>query len=119
MRKLFFLLITIFLAACESTQDYKMGYSGAPNEIVAVTSQAQWAGSIGSTIQEYFTEHETVLPQAERKFWIINIDEENFGSLFQTHRNVLLIDIKKDAESKIEFQKSKWAKDQLVTLQTN
>ena len=114
MRKLFFLLITIFLAACESTQDYKMGYSGAPNEIVAVTSQAQWAGPIGSTIQEYFTEHETVLPQAERKFWIINIDEENFGSLFQTHRNVLLIDIKKDAESKIEFQKSKWAKDQLV-----
>ena len=114
MRKFVLLLIIVSLIACESNQDYKMGYSGSPNEIVVVTSQEQWAGWIGSTIQKYFAEYETILPQAERKFWIINIDEENFGSLFQTHRNVMLIDIKKGAEPKIEFQKSKWAKEQLV-----
>jgi len=81
MRKFVLLLIIVSLIACESNQDYKLGYSGSPNEIVVVTSQEQWAGWIGSTIQKYFAEYETILPQAERKFWIINIDEENFGNL--------------------------------------
>ena len=114
MRKLFFFLITISLLSCESTQDYKMGYSGSASEIVVVTSQEQWAGKIGVSVQKYFADYETVLPQPERKFWIINIDEENFGSLFQTHRNVVMVDIKKGKEAKIEYKKSLWAKEQLM-----
>ncbi|MBL4625472.1 MAG: DUF4837 family protein [Flavobacteriales bacterium] len=114
MQKLFFLPIIISLIACESTQDYKMGYSGSPNEIVVVTSQEQWSGKIGTTVQKYFADYETVLPQPERKFWIINVDEENFGSMFQTHRNVMIVDIAKGKEAKIEFKKSLWAKEQLM-----
>ncbi|MBL4653159.1 MAG: DUF4837 family protein [Flavobacteriales bacterium] len=114
MQKLFFLFFLTSLFACESTQDYKMGYSGALHEIVVVTSQEQWAGKIGVSVQKYFTDYETVLPQPERKFWIINIDEENFGSLFKTHRSVMMVDIKQGATAKVEFKKSLWAKEQLM-----
>lgn len=115
MRNIFFLLAIVFsLISCESKQDYKMGYSGSANEIVVVTSVEQWSGIIGSSVQKYFADYETVLPQAERKFWIINIDEENFGSLFQTHRNVIMLDIASGNQPKIEYKKSHWAKEQLL-----
>lgn len=114
MQKLLYLFLVVALISCEAEQDYKLGYSGNPNEIVVVTSPEQWKGIVGQSILKPFTDYETVLPQAERKFWVINISEDNFGSLYKTHRNVMIVDIQSGNEERIEFRKSPWSKEQLV-----
>lgn len=114
MRIVFFVLTVFFISACKETKRTLPGYSGAVGEVVVVIPDQQWNNEVGEKIKEYFQQNQTGLPQAEAVLKLVNIPPKNFTSIFETHRNLIIVEVSKDKTPGISVSKNVWAKDQQV-----
>ena len=89
--------------------------SGKPGEIVTVISKADWEGSLGAVIRDTLCAEFPFLPQREPMYEIVNVAPSGFNSMFQIHRNILILNIKDDVtEPGIIYKKDIWAAPQCV-----
>ncbi len=112
------LISTVVLQSCKCTGGPQLmpNVSGKAGEIVIVIPKNDWDGEIGSSLRGILAEYEPFLPQKEPMFNLINIPEKAFTSIFQTHRNLIILQILPELDQpKITFQENVWAAPQIVS----
>ncbi|MBE0652057.1 MAG: DUF4837 family protein [Bacteroidales bacterium] len=129
-KKIFISLIIAFsfmlagLSSCNS--NILQNNTSKPNSIgttaevlVILQNDGQWSDSIGINIRKYFQASIYGLPQSEPTFKLLHIDKNNFNNLFQTQRDIFMVNIDpKVKDPKIEIQKDVWAFPQTVITLT-
>ncbi|MDR3227709.1 MAG: DUF4837 family protein [Prevotellaceae bacterium] len=102
MKNLSIIKITVILSAiiffnsCKDENKILPSSTGKAGEVIVVANANEWNGNIGETIRKILTESDTLLPQPEAKFSIINISHRQFSNILKVHRNVVFIQIEKD-----------------------
>ncbi|MDR1554027.1 MAG: DUF4837 family protein [Prevotellaceae bacterium] len=120
MKKISIILITIFLSAiflfsCKDENKILLSATGRNGEVVVVASADVWNGNIGATIRKILTEPDTLLPQPEAKFSIINTTQRQFSSVLKAHRNIVVVQIEKDkAECEISSKTNVYSSPQTI-----
>lgn len=106
--------ISVILAvACNHTET-KLTSSGEPGEVIVVIEKSNWEGPIGAILRETLESDYPFLPQREPRYSLINITHNAFSNLFQAHRNIIIVNIDKDAAPGITSKYNVWAKPQCV-----
>jgi hypothetical protein len=105
----------IFVSSCKDENKILSSSSGKTGEIVVVANADAWNGNIGETIRQILTESDTLLPQPESKFSIMNIAHRQFSNIFRVHRNVVIVQIEKDkTECEISSKNDVYSSPQTV-----
>lgn len=104
-----------FIYSCDSGKSTDPNSTGKGSEILVVCDKVLWDGHIGNSIRQYFTVEMEGLPESEAEYSLINVPYSNFSRFLQTHRNVFIIDVKKDnGKGGIETQTNTWSHPQRV-----
>lgn len=119
--RVFRLLFTSFLAvvllySCKGDENVlKQTVSGKAGEIIVVTNKVNWESDPGSELRAILAADYPYLPQREPSFTLINIAEKDFSTLFQIHRNIILLKVDPQyTEAKMVTQEDIWAAPQTV-----
>ncbi len=82
----------------------KPGSSGATYEMLVVSGNKVWESRIGVEIRNYFSQYDSTINQTEPLYTTPHITEATFdkNSMFQNHRNVLMVRIDPSNEPKVE-----------------
>jgi hypothetical protein len=109
-------LALIITDSCTTNMSTLPNSTGATLELLVVTdNKAEWTGPVGDTIRAFFGQMVATLPQPEPMFKVVNLESSAFSQMFQTHHNILIINIDKNlTEPVIETRKDLWASPQRV-----
>jgi hypothetical protein len=109
-----FLSVT-FLSSCRDENKILSSSTGKAGEVVVVANTDVWNGNIGATVRKILTEPDTLLPQPEAKFSIINITRRDFSNILKAHRNVVFIQMEADrSECEISTKNDVYSSPQTV-----
>ena len=122
MKKLLLTKFTIFaaaaivvLASCKSETRYITASSGRSGEVVVVINTDIWNSKTGEAVRQILTETDTLLPQPEAKFSLINIPHQQFTNLFKSNRNIVFVQIDKNkTECEISSKTDVYATPQTI-----
>ncbi|MCM1178533.1 MAG: DUF4837 family protein [Clostridium sp.] len=119
-----FLSIMAFAALLFSFQSCKEGtrkkallptISGKAGEVIVVISKGEWESSAGVELRELLATDCPFLPQKEPLYTLVNISPSAFTSIFQIHRNILIVNISNDVtEPGVVYRNDVWAQPQCV-----
>jgi hypothetical protein len=111
---LFFIFI-LFFSCKEPAQKNLPGYSGASGDLVIVIEDSVW-NSAETILKATFSAAQYGLPKEEPLFNVINASAKAFDKIFITYRNLVLVNITGNAETKpkLEIKKNSWALGQIV-----
>lgn len=105
----------VLITSCKSSPKLMPSISGKAGEVVVVINKAQWESDPGIALRSILAVDQAFLPQKEPLFTLVNIPENAFASIFQSHRNLILVNITDQAkESKIVYQENVWAAPQIA-----
>ncbi|HNW48794.1 MAG: DUF4837 family protein [Bacteroidales bacterium] len=105
----------VFITSCKSSPKLMPSISGKAGEVVVVINKTQWESDPGIALRSILAVDQAFLPQKEPLFTLVNIPENAFASIFQSHRNLILVNITDKAkESKIVYQENVWAAPQIA-----
>ena len=89
--------------------------SGKAGEVVVVIGQNDWEGAVGTVLRDSLSCDFPQLPQKEPMFTLVNVPQAAFNSMFQIHRNIMIINISSDVtEPGIVYRNDVWAAPQTV-----
>ena len=110
------ILTTFLFQSCGSKSNGLPHSIGKTLEILVVTNnKEQWNSSVGETIKSFFGQEQIGLPQPEPMFSMVNLPEEAFIKMYQSNRDILIINISdKVTQAQIENKKDFWASPQRV-----
>ena len=113
---LFIAIVAIFLASsCKDNANYLSTVTGKAWEVGIVMDRVNWEGELGMAMRSVLNAEHPFLPQPEPLFTIFNISDRAFTSIFQHHRNLILIRISPEfSDSKMVIQQDLWARSQIV-----
>lgn len=117
MKKIFALIAAVIaLAGCKhSTKPLLPNVSGKAGEIIVVIDKDNWEGSLGSGIRELLACDCPFLAQKEPLYSLVNVAPGGFADLFKVHRNIVLCDINRQADSTgVRYLHNVWAAPQCV-----
>ena len=108
----------ITLGSCSQEQRKKAllpNISGKAGEVIVVIGQNDWEGAVGTVLRDSLTCDFPQLPQREPLFTLVNVPQSAFGSMFQIHRNIIIININKDVTGPgVVYRNDVWAAPQTV-----
>lgn len=113
-------LASLLVMGCDDdTSMLKQNVSGKAGEIIVVTDKVNWEAETGAALRSILATQYPFLPQPEPSYNLINIGEKNFTSLFQMHRNIIMLKVDPKFE-KAEFNavEDVWAAPQTVITLT-
>ena len=127
MKKINLTVLTVFLMAIlvscgngnKTDADklmVKPGSSGKTYEMLVVCNDAVWDSSIGANIRDFFHQYDSTLNQTEQLYFtphITNVTYEK-NSMFQNHRNVMIIKVDPTNDPKIEKVINKHSQPQRI-----
>ena len=119
LKFLVFALVAVFAASCnDSSELVKQNVGGKAGEIIIVANKAEWESEPGSELRSILATPYPYLPQSEPSYTLINIPHKSFTSLFEYHRNIIILKV--DPELKAEFKavEDVWAAPQTVIMIT-
>lgn len=106
------------LASCSEEQKRKAllpNISGKAGEVIVVIGQNDWEGAVGTTLRDSLSCDFPQLPQKEPMFTLANVPHNAFTSMFQIHRNIIVVNINDDVtEPGIVYRNDVWAAPQTV-----
>lgn len=89
--------------------------SGKAGEVIVVIGKADWEGLVGNTLRDTLACECPYLPQREPLYTLVNVAPAGFTSLFQVHRNIIVMNISNTVtEPGVVFKKDVWAAPQCV-----
>ena len=102
-------------ASCKNGPRLMPSISGKAGEVVVVINKGYWESDPGIALRSILAVDHPFLPQKEPLFTLVNIPENAFSSIFQVHRNIVIVNIKAEfEETKIVYQENVWAAPQIV-----
>ena len=106
------------LASCHQEKTRKAllpNITGTAGEVIVVIGQNEWEGSVGTVLRDSLTREFPQLPQREPMFNLVNVPQAAFTSMFQVHRNIIVVNISKDVtEPGVLYRNDVWAAPQTV-----
>ena len=106
------------LASCNEQKTRKAllpNITGTAGEVIVVIGQNDWEGSVGTVLRDSLSREFPQLPQREPMFNLVNVPQAAFTSMFQVHRNIIVINISSDVtEPGIIYRNDVWAAPQTV-----
>lgn len=122
--KRIFPIIAVCLAAiagmtsCKNTNGPVLpNVSGKAGEVIVVVDKTLWDGEIGDVLREYLACDCDFLPQPEPLYSLTYVAPKGFNSLFQAHRNIIMIHLDSEVkEPGIVFKNNKWARPQCIIV---
>ncbi len=115
MQKTIILLLAMLAVACTTDGPRKPAASGKSGEMLVVMNKTRWEGNAGEIIKDAFMSYIPMLPQAEPHFNLFHIEPSNFTKLFETHRNIFVVEFDPSLErGRIEAKRDPWAYPQMV-----
>ncbi|MDR1556365.1 MAG: DUF4837 family protein [Tannerellaceae bacterium] len=110
------LLLFLPVLSCSNNP---LGFSkstGMPYEIAVTMDKAVWEGEAGEAIRADLESEVPGLPQSEPALRVMFATSENFGSLLQYVRNVLIVNVNDRMYTTVNlmYENDRWAKDQVV-----
>lgn len=122
MKALKFMILAIAAFLTMSCKDdgtlIKQNVGGKAGEIIIVANKAQWDTEPGNELRNTLAAQYPYLPQSEPSFTLINIPHKSFTSLFEYHRNIIIVKVDQELEAKYVAQEDVWAAPQTVILIT-
>lgn len=89
--------------------------SGKAGEVIVVINKTDWEGAVGNALRDSLACDCPFLPQREPLFNLVNVAPSGFGSMFQVHRNIILVNISSSVtEPGVVYRKDVWAAPQTV-----
>ena len=89
--------------------------SGKPGEVIVVINKGDWEGAMGNVLRDSLACDFPFLPQREPMFDLVNVAPSGFTSMFQLHRNIIVININTDVtEPGLLYKNDVWAAPQCV-----
>lgn len=115
----FVVAITLFtISSCDSNSNRSnlpRSIGNTSEVLVVLQNGQQWNNLIGQTIKKFLGQEQYGLTQAEPIFDLAHITKNNFSNMFKKHRNILIVNIDKNATStKVESFKDRWASPQRI-----
>lgn len=109
-------LIGLGFYSCSSDSSPLPHSKGKTLEMLVITNnKEQWNSNIGDTIINFFGQIMLGLPQAEAMYSMVHLPEEAFIRMYQSNRDIFIVDISKDITiAQIETKKDLWASPQRV-----
>ena len=109
------LIVGAMLSSCSGGPHLMPNISGKAGEVVIVINKGNWESDLGVVLRSVLAVDYPYLPQREPLFNLINIPENAFTSIFQSHRNIIIIKTIPDLkEAKMVIQENVWAAPQIV-----
>lgn len=113
-----FLMAAVSLASCseeKKRQALLPNISGKAGEVIIVIDKGYWEGSVGNALRDSLACDTPFLPQREPMFGLVNVPPSAFTSMFQVHRNIIMVNINSSVtEPGVTYRKDVWARPQLV-----
>lgn len=112
-------LAAVITVGCDDTSELvKQNVGGKAGEIIIVANKAEWESEPGSELRSILAAPYPYLPQSEPSYTLINIPHKSFTSLFEYHRNIIILKV--DPQLKAEFKavEDVWAAPQTVIMIT-
>lgn len=114
-KSVYILFATLILSSCGGSKSKSPNSTGRGSEIIVVCSKQIWNSPVGDTIRGALMQSMPGLPEVEPEYTLINIPEKDFSQFLQSHRNVLLVDIKAgNKRSLVETLSNVWSHPQRV-----
>lgn len=113
-------LVALLAISCDDDSTLlKQNVSGKAGEIIVVTDKVNWEAETGAALRNVLATEYPFLPQSEPSYNLINIGEKNFTSLFQMHRNIIMLKVDPKFDT-AQFQavEDVWAAPQTVITLT-
>lgn len=111
-------LAALAMISCNSNKTRKAllpNISGKAGEVLVVIDKGYWEGAVGTTLRDSLAADCPYLPQREAMYNLVNVAPSGFGSMFQVHRNIIIVNISKDVtEPGVVFKQDAWAAPQCV-----
>lgn len=122
MKRILTYIAVAFLAMCaiscnqqKSRKALLPNISGKPGEVIVVINKGDWEGSMGNVLRDSLACDFPFLPQREPMFDLVNVAPSGFTSMFQLHRNILIVNISTDVtEPGMLYKNDVWAAPQCV-----
>ena len=118
--RLLILAITVaFASGCKDTDALvKQNVGGKAGEIIIVANKAEWESEPGNELRSILATPYPYLPQLEPSYNLINIPHKSFTSLFEYHRNIIILKVAPELEAKYTAVEDVWAAPQTVIMIT-
>jgi len=119
MKKLVVVLfVALSLFSCEEKgkkQTKTVGKSeGRWNSLLIVMPNDDWKGALGDSIRTVFASPVKPLPNFEPHYTMTQISNELFSGYLTKQRNILIVNVKKDAKKPFLYKENAFAKPQQV-----
>ena len=112
------LAAVIALSSCSEEKKRKVllpNITGKAGEVIVVIDKGNWEGIVGTALRDSLAQETPFLPQREPLFSLVNVPQNAFTSMFQVHRNIIVINISSDVtEPGIIYRNDVWAAPQTV-----
>ena len=109
------ILISVVSCGSKPKKALMPNISGKAGEVIVVIDKNEWNGAVGTVIRDTLADECPYLPQREPMYTLIDVVPSGFKTMFQVHRNILLVNIDKTViEPGIKFKKDVWAAPQCV-----
>ena len=106
-----YLILALILSSCFSLENSTLpSHTGAVNEIVIVIDDPLWEGACGDSLRHYLNSEVPGLSWIEPLFDIIQINSTDFGRIFETHRNLIIV--QKGQKTKVYFNVKPYSHNQ-------
>lgn len=87
---------------------------GKPGEVLVVMNEEDWESPLGAMVRDSLTALYPMLPQAEQRFNLTNVEHFGFANMFHDFRNILIVDTKAKYGNKFSCRGGVWTPDQCV-----
>lgn len=115
MKKFLYLTLIVLLAACNTERPQQPSATGRAGELLVVMNNRQYEGPAGEVIREVFQAQVPMVLTYEPMFDLVQIQEESFVKMFETHRHIFLAEISDTlAKANLEISKNTWSNPQMV-----
>jgi len=116
---LFLIIIPFSFFSCDEINERVLpSITGKPGDLLIVMDSVYYNYSAGEAVKQIFSQEQDGLPQQEPLFNLIQVPHRSFARIFHPMRNVLMVNIEKDANIKLAVRKDVWAKSQLLVTIT-
>ncbi|MEE4177231.1 MAG: DUF4837 family protein [Bacteroides sp.] len=115
MKKLLFLTLIVLFAACSTERPQQPSATGRAAELLVVMNNRQFEGHAGEAIREVFQAQVPMVLTEEHMFDLVQIQEESFVKMFETHRHIFMATINDTIpKARLEISKNVWSYPQVV-----
>ena len=116
---LLLLIIPFGFISCDEINERVLpGATGNSGDLLVVIDSTYYNHQAGEAIKKIFSQEQVGLPQREPLFSLIQVPHRSFARIFQTTRNIIMVNIKPESKIKLTVRKEVWSSSQMVVTIT-